>query len=85
MDKEAEAEQEGEHRVGLAPEGEEQPVPQGAVGEAQPGALPRRVGIGVVVEVFHRVQDDDAHHGHPPQHVGHVDACVWLQVHCAIV
>ena len=78
LDEVAEAEEQGKHGICLAAEEKEEPVPHGTVREGQPGILPRRVGEGVEVEVFNRMQQDDAHHCQSAQHVGHVHARMSL-------
>ena len=74
LNEETESEEQGEDGVGLAAEGEEEPVPDGLVGEVEQRALLRGVGEGVEVVVLDGVQQHDAHHGEAAQNVGYVDS-----------
>ena len=74
LNEETESEEQGEDGVGLTAEGEEEPVPDGLVGEVEQRALLRGVGEGVEVVVLDGVQQHDAHHGKAAQNVGYVDS-----------
>lgn len=76
LNEETETEQQGENGIGFSAESEEQPVPDGLVGEIQPCGLGVGRGEGVEVEMLDGVEQDDGQHGKAAEHVGHVDAGV---------
>ena len=45
-----------------------------AVGKIEPLALAGGVGKRIEVEMLDRVEQDDAHHSHSAQNVGHIDS-----------
>ena len=64
LDEKAETEEQCENGVCFSAEEEEHAVPDGFVTEVQPLALSRSVGVGVEIEMFDGVQQNDAHYGY---------------------